>query len=63
VREDDDYWSTIEHYVQEHTTSRFSHGICPQCYTKVMRDFEKAEANYGVPKEYPAPIELSRRGH
>ena len=41
VREDDNYWSSIEQYVQEHTTSRFSHGICPQCYAKVMRDFER----------------------
>lgn len=44
VREDDDYWSNIEQYVQSHTRSRFSHGICPQCYAKVMHDFELERA-------------------
>jgi CheY-like chemotaxis protein len=49
VREDDDYWSNIEHYVQTHTKSRFSHGICPQCYDKVMRDFEREKTAHDRP--------------
>src|SRR4051794_2286594 len=44
VREDDHYWSNIEQYIQAHTSSRFSHGICPQCYATVMRDFEREKA-------------------
>jgi sigma-B regulation protein RsbU (phosphoserine phosphatase) len=52
VREDDDYWSTIEHYIQEHTRSKFSHGICPQCYAKVMRDFEKEKAESAAGREH-----------
>jgi CheY-like chemotaxis protein len=44
VREDDHFWSNIEQYIQAHTSSRFSHGICPQCYAKVMRDFEREKA-------------------
>lgn len=42
IREDDNFWSNIEQYIQVHTGSRFSHGICPQCYEKVVRDFDKA---------------------
>lgn len=44
IREDDDFWSNLEDYIQEHTASRFSHGICPQCHDKVMRDFERGRA-------------------
>jgi PAS domain S-box-containing protein len=29
VRDDDDYWLTVESYVSRHT--RFSHGVCPDC--------------------------------
>lgn len=31
VRDDDDYWHTVEAYIARHTNSRFSHGICPDC--------------------------------
>lgn len=32
VRDDDDYWHTVEAYVSRRTRTRFSHGICPSCY-------------------------------
>jgi PAS domain S-box-containing protein len=31
VRDDEDYWDTVESYVSRHTATRFSHGICPSC--------------------------------
>lgn len=31
VRDDRDYWQTVESYITQYTTSRFSHGICPSC--------------------------------
>ncbi len=37
VRDDRGYWSRIEEYVSEHTQAEFSHGICPECRSK-MRD-------------------------
>lgn len=33
VRNDEDYWQTVETYLSHHTT--FSHGVCPICYEKV----------------------------
>ena len=33
IRDDGDYWHTVESYVAQHTNSRFSHSICPECYT------------------------------
>ncbi len=32
IRDDSDYWQSIENYIHEHTGSDFSHGICPDCY-------------------------------
>ncbi|MEO8586024.1 MAG: PAS domain S-box protein [Acidobacteriota bacterium] len=37
VRDDKNYWTQIENYVTEHTGSMFSHGICPECYAKVVQ--------------------------
>ena len=34
VRDDEDYWQTVESYIARHTKTRFSHGICPACYEK-----------------------------
>lgn len=32
VRDDQNYWSQIESYISKHTGTKFSHGICPDCY-------------------------------
>jgi PAS domain S-box-containing protein len=34
IRNDENYWDTVETYVSEHTNTRFSHGICPSCYRR-----------------------------
>ena len=31
IRDDQDYWRQIEHFVSEHSDVRFSHGVCPAC--------------------------------
>ena len=31
IRDDENYWHTVEDYLSLHTTSLFSHGICPSC--------------------------------
>jgi PAS domain S-box-containing protein len=31
IRDDENYWHTVESYISEHTTTRFSHSICPSC--------------------------------
>jgi hypothetical protein len=35
VRDDQDYWHSVEAYPSERTDARFSHGICPSCIEKV----------------------------
>ena len=34
IRDDQDYWKQIEHYLSEHSNARFSHGVCPDCLRK-----------------------------
>ena len=31
IRDDEDYWHTVESYLRHHTSTQFSHGICPEC--------------------------------
>ena len=31
IRDDENYWHTVENYISQHTATRFSHGICPSC--------------------------------
>jgi PAS domain S-box-containing protein len=36
IRDDENYWQTVEAYVSQHTNTTFSHGICPACYEHVV---------------------------
>jgi hypothetical protein len=38
VREDENYWLSVEEYIVRHTDARFSHGICPECSARVLRE-------------------------
>ena len=37
IRDDQNYWQQVDKYVSEHSEVRFSHGICPDCYEKVVK--------------------------
>jgi len=34
IRDDGDYWQQVESYIHAHTGSNFSHGVCPDCFTR-----------------------------
>jgi CheY-like chemotaxis protein len=36
IRDDKNYWTEVEHYLADHSTAQFSHGICPACYARVV---------------------------
>jgi hypothetical protein len=36
IRNDENYWQTVETYIAHHTNARLSHGICPICYQNVV---------------------------
>ena len=35
IRDDDGYWKKIDLYLSDHSDAKFSHGICPECFTKL----------------------------
>ncbi len=37
IRNDKNYWQQVESYIMDHSVARFSHGICPECYEKVVK--------------------------
>lgn len=41
IRRDADYWEQLESYISAHTGAKFSHGICPPCFSTVMADLER----------------------
>lgn len=36
IRDDENYWHTVENYIASHTASQFTHGICPSCFATQM---------------------------
>jgi PAS domain S-box-containing protein len=42
IRDDENYWQSVEAYISRHTNATFSHGICPTCYqSEVEPQFER----------------------
>jgi PAS domain S-box-containing protein len=41
IRTDTGYWKNVEEYIEEHSTSMLSHGICPDCANKLYPIFSK----------------------
>ena len=47
IRDDNDYWLTVESYISHHTNTRFSHGVCPDC----MRMYVEADLDQSQEKD------------
>lgn len=37
IRDDRDYWQSLDSYIASHSEAEFSHGICPSCYTEIVK--------------------------
>ena len=37
VRDDQNYWQQVDSYISKHTKVEFSHGICPDCYDRLVQ--------------------------
>jgi DNA-binding response OmpR family regulator len=37
IRDDSNYWQQVEQYMTAHTEARFTHGICPDCMSSVVK--------------------------
>ncbi len=43
IRSDHDYWDQVEHYISEHSSAVFTHGICPACLEKALAETESGD--------------------
>jgi CheY-like chemotaxis protein len=43
IRNDNNFWQQVEDYLTEHGDVRFSHGICPQCFSEREAELEAQE--------------------
>jgi len=41
IRDDENYWQRVDHYIQSHTIANISHSVCPQCYDSAMSSMLK----------------------
>ena len=41
IRNDEGYWQQVEEYISEHSEALFSHGVCPTCYKKMMKELKQ----------------------
>lgn len=41
IRDDIGYWHQVETYIGNHSEAEFTHGICPDCITKLYPDFKE----------------------
>ncbi|WCJ61051.1 PAS domain-containing protein [Fontisphaera persica] len=41
VRDDDEYWRSVESYFNRHWDLRFSHGLCPECTRKELEKLNR----------------------
>jgi phosphoserine phosphatase RsbU/P len=37
IRNDGNYWQQVESYVAQHSEAEFTHGVCPECYEKIVK--------------------------
>lgn len=40
IRDDQGYWKQVEEYLRDHTGADFTHGMCPDCYQKMIAEIE-----------------------
>jgi len=47
IRDDENFWHTVEVYVARHTATRFTHGVCPSCMATLEPEFEGQDRGPG----------------
>ncbi|NQT94591.1 MAG: hypothetical protein HQ559_17680 [Lentisphaerae bacterium] len=43
IRIDQTIWQRIEEFVGEHSNQEFTHGVCPECYDKVVKSIKEKQ--------------------
>jgi|ERR1044071_1939872 DNA-binding response OmpR family regulator len=55
IRDDQNYWQTVENYISDHSDAQFTHGICPTCYEDVMRKLVERRQGESTPEIAASP--------
>jgi CheY-like chemotaxis protein len=42
IEDEDGNWVPVETYIQAHSHAQFTHGMCPDCYSRVKADAERS---------------------
>lgn len=42
VRDEENYWQQVEAYLGSHSEVKLTHGVCPDCYAKIMKELDEA---------------------
>ena len=50
VRDDEGMWKQLEAYIESHSETLFSHGVCPDCMQELYGDQEWYQRKYGKKK-------------
>ncbi|MCX8012052.1 MAG: PAS domain-containing protein [Desulfobacterota bacterium] len=45
IRDDQDYWHSVEDYFNDYIGIKFSHGICPECMRALYPELAKKKSN------------------
>jgi CheY-like chemotaxis protein len=53
IRDDKNYWQQVESYFCQHAEVTFSHGICPDCWKRVLRP-QLQQMGQNPPEEPPS---------
>ncbi|MEP6733667.1 MAG: PAS domain S-box protein [bacterium] len=43
IRDEENKWDTVEGYISRHTSSRFTHSICPSCEARIEPLFDEID--------------------
>lgn len=56
VRDDGDYWERVDTYIKARTGTRFSHGVCPECFDQQVKII--ADMCAEIPESISLPVEV-----
>ena len=48
IRTDENYWQQVDGYLVEHSDARFTHGICPSCYSALSKELDQYSKSKAV---------------
>jgi CheY-like chemotaxis protein len=52
IRDDQNYWQQVEGYISKHSEAQFSHGVCPDCFEKIVKpEIARSASPTAIPQQ------------